>query len=615
MGNELAQVELYTDGHALPTGADVRVAADDGKPVSFRLLSVGPGDRVRIAFALAKNVKRYAVYFGHPTPPPPPPAMGDMVTSGLLMETKVWGGGSARTFEQLQRSWDRSGPSLGQTLVPHPFHGFNPFDDHAQYVSRLTGTLYAPLDGDYTLAMAVDDEGGIFVDGQPTLLAHLGGADTRYHTTLHLTPGPHSFTLIHVNAAGSGYFSVGWKGPDTTKVSVIPRQSFGNLFADANVTVGPLEIKGKTLVGDFAAERVSECFVGGTDDYAFHYKFTSLAKVAVPVRCSWDFGDGQHAVAPTVDHAYLRDGVYTVRCTARAGANVDEQTCRLVVGRDYLHLTAARLEPAEPLSAVVAKYDVSALPPDDLVRAVRLHVTAKQVVAAVAAAATLASLPSPPPDTATTLTSVEQALLAANRPEAAVALWDRVPAASDVRPVAARHAATLALWWTGNAARAVTLLAPHKDDADVRLAYAHALLLSGKSDDARAVLESTKAKATGARRAALSGADARTVEFYITEGEPDAGDAAWGRWMTEFPTDYVTGYSVLLRTRLMELRHRDAAAAAVAEAFADAVPQSSYAPQLLDRAAKLVAKTDPAKGAALRQRLKQKYPEDPLSQD
>ena len=62
-------------------------------------------------------------------------------------------------------------------------------------------------------------------------------------------------------------------------------------------------------------------------------------------------------------------------------------------------------------------------------------------------------------------------------------------------------------------------------------------------------------------------------------------------------------------------RHRDAAAAAVAEAFAAAVPTSSYAPQLLDRAAKLLANADPAKAAALHQQLKQKYPEDPLSQN
>jgi hypothetical protein len=70
-----------------------------------------------------------------------------------------------------------------------------------------------------------------------------------------------------------------------------------------------------------------------------------------------------------------------------------------------------------------------------------------------------------------------------------------------------------------------------------------------------------------------------------------------------------------LRVKLMELRHEPAAAAKMAEAFATAVPQSSYAPQLLDRAAKLLATIDPAKSKELRERLKEKYPEDPLSQN
>jgi hypothetical protein len=65
----------------------------------------------------------------------------------------------------------------------------------------------------------------------------------------------------------------------------------------------------------------------------------------------------------------------------------------------------------------------------------------------------------------------------------------------------------------------------------------------------------------------------------------------------------------------MELRKYPQAAAKLAEAFASAQPQSPYAPQLLDRASKLLVAVDPPKSQALRQLLKQKYPEDPLSQN
>jgi hypothetical protein len=104
------------------------------------------------------------------------------------------------------------------------------------------------------------------------------------------------------------------------------------------------------------------------------------------------------------------------------------------------------------------------------------------------------------------------------------------------------------------------------------------------------------------------------VEFFITEKDPESGEEAWERWQSKFPSDFLEGYSVVLRTKLMELRNRRDAAAKLAEAFASAQPQSPYAPQLLDRASKLLASADPTKSQALRQLLKQKYPEDPLSQ-
>ena len=52
---------------------------------------------------------------------------------------------------------------------------------------------------------------------------------------------------------------------------------------------------------------------------------------------------------------------------------------------------------------------------------------------------------------------------------------------------------------------------------------------------------------------------------------------------------------MLLRTKLIELRKNPQAAANVAEAFARSMPQSSYAPQLLDRASKLLVDSDAVK--------------------
>jgi hypothetical protein len=149
----------------------------------------------------------------------------------------------------------------------------------------------------------------------------------------------------------------------------------------------------------------------------------------------------------------------------------------------------------------------------------------------------------------------------------------------------------------------------------VRRLYGQALLLDGRADDGEKILRDLPPQGPVNRQPALSGAAARSVEFFITENDPQSGEDAWNSWQAKYPAEFVQGYSVLLRVKLMELRHEPMAAANVAEAFATAVPQSSYAPQLLDRAAKLLATIDPAKSKGLRERLKEKYPEDPLSQN
>ena len=71
---------------------------------------------------------------------------------------------------------------------------------------------------------------------------------------------------------------------------------------------------------------------------------------------------------------------------------------------------------------------------------------------------------------------------------------------------------------------------------------------------------------------------------------------------------------MLLRVKLMTIAGHPAAAAKVAEAFARAMPRSSYSPSLLDTASKLLARIDPGKSASMREMLKSRYPEDPLSQ-
>jgi DNA polymerase III alpha subunit len=153
-----------------------------------------------------------------------------------------------------------------------------------------------------------------------------------------------------------------------------------------------------------------------------------------------------------------------------------------------------------------------------------------------------------------------------------------------------------------------------RDSKNLKSLLMEALLLDGQVEEAKKVLALLPQEAEVGKRVALSGALARSVEYYIDNGEFEEAADQWDQWQRRFPDSFFEGYSALLKVRMME-KASPVAAAKVAEAFALAVPDSPYAPQLLDRASAILAKLDKSKSDALRKLLKEKYPEDPLSQD
>ena len=178
------------------------------------------------------------------------------------------------------------------------------------------------------------------------------------------------------------------------------------------------------------------------------------------------------------------------------------------------------------------------------------------------------------------------------------------------------HFGKLLLWQTADFPKAVQALQPYANGGDtvLRRQYADALILNQNAAEGRKILQSFPVNEQPGRQAAKSGALARTIEYYIETKDWETGEAQWENWQQQFPADFMEGYSIVLKTRLMELKGAPKAAAGVAEAFAKAVPGSSYAPQLLSRAAKLLETTDATRSQSLVKLLKDRYPEDPLSQ-
>jgi len=615
-GDELATAEFYANGLARPNGADIRVTTDDGRLVASHVLMSGPGDRFAIVFALVRDVQKYYIYFGNDNPPPPRPDLADVkYDCGLLLESKVLPGSApVNNAQQLREAWEASPELIGRTILDSPMLGINPFGPQTRIVSKVSGSLVAPFDGQYALAMTVDARGLVLIDGKPLLFATSGPADARFRATVNLARGRHEFVLYHAALGGWGRFTVAWMRPGGRFFEGISRAYVG---APVRCTVGAMEELHGGLVADFSVQYAGECFFA--EHYSHRYRFAARPSIPVDrLQLRWDFGDGQTSTAAEPEHVYLADGTYTVTLTAVIGANRNIQSNRLVVSRDWEHTDKPPADEPPKQSLIVQSYDAATMPAAWLTWSTWLFERAGNLDDMTITARLLAALAhhDDPTSALGAMQDAAAALDRAGRPEIAFALWANVPDQSDLQPGAAEQLAWRLLWERGEFGRAAGVLEPRASQADndVKRLYGQALLLSGQAEAGRKILESLPPGGDPAHRAAVGGAQARTIEFYITEKDAAAAEQAWQRWQQLYPADFLDGYSVLLRTRILELKKCDLAAANLARAFASAVPNSAYAPQLLDRASKLLAATDPAGSQALHKLLQQRYPEDPLSQ-
>jgi PKD repeat protein len=616
-GSELATVEFYTAGHCKPNGEDIRIATDEGRPVAMRVLMMGPGDKASVVFTLAKRVSRYYVYFGNDTPPPPRPELADVkYQSRLLLDMKAMSGHpNLENAQGLQETWEKSPDTIGRTFISNPLLGINPLGPQDRTISKIVGSLSVQADGDYAFAMAVHARAGLFLDGKPVLFAIDGPSDVRFQVNLPLTKGRHEFVLYHANVGGDGRFLVAWKMPGKAAFEPISPLFFG---AMPRTAAGPLEEIRRDWVADFAVEYGAECFFA--DHYSHRFKFFAHGPLKnVKLQLKWDFGDGQTSTVAEPEHVYLTDGIYPVTVSMRIGTIADSQTSKLSVGRNWSHIDNPTTDEPPKQSAIVSTYDVSRMPDDWLPWATLLMQRSGKFDAMFVAATRVVSIPRHP-DLNAALFALRDATESAekNGKSADMAsVLEKAPPISDLQPRAVLELARLLVWRIGDFVHAVQVLQPYvaQGDADLKRVYGQALVLSGKPDEGRKILGQVAPTGNPTRQAALSGAQARTIEFYITQKDPESGEKAWQKWQQLYPDDFLEGYSAVLQTRLMELQNVPQAAAKVAEAFANAVPASSYAPQLLDRASKLVATSDPGKSDALHKLLKDRYPEDPLSQN
>ena len=585
---------------------DIRVATEDGHLCPVRVLEMGPGDAARIVFELRKGEKKYAVYWGNPHPDPLPANAGTEVPIrfGLLFEARGLGNGNPNDFASLEKAWQSGTRSFGGDMIDRPFIGYNPCTHSERTINKLTGSLFAPVDGEYQFAGACDDAGALYIDGKPLLNIPGCFADIRFNKTIDLTRGRHDFLMYHANYTGDMVISLGWKRPDAAKLELLNRESFGIC---ARGMAGPMEQIKESLTADFTVEPIAETFEHDPSstraeqgNYSQLYRFKALMPHdRADVTASWDFGDGQTASGPTQDHVFLVEGINPVKLTFKVGVNTRSETNSVLVERNFAQGDQPQTNDPPIQSKIVANYDVNTLPDRDLMWAMILHAKAGAGSAAIIAADRLASLAkhSDPNQVYAALEEMGDSL----NESQTLDLWQKVPTASDLQPRAVKKLSEMLLWQEGdfNAAADALRSFASRRDAGILRRRGESLVLGGKIDEGRAIFAGLHSSDAPDKSAAISGAMARTVEYYLTEKDVLAGADAWERWQNRFPDSFLEGYSVVLRVKLMALDKRESAAAKVAEAFADAVPNSSYAPQLLDEASKLLAGSDAAKSAQL----------------
>ena len=612
-GEELANVKFLAAGERQSEGKDVHVTTAQGKPVSYRVINTGPGDQVDVAFNAQAGITDYLVYYGSAKPAEDAPA-GQLNRGGLLMELKAGRSQLPSSGAELQSEFARPGRIIGRRLIPRPYLGNNLAGTMEPSLTRLSGKLFVPVDGPYVLAVAANDRGALFIDKKLVVFCRTAVADTRFQERVALTRGWHDFEFLHADGGGEYLFTVAWKRPDMDQFDAIGREFFGPVL---QCVAGPLEQKDKPLTADMKATYLGEAFFASNYSHRYRFEAATALRNTDRLQVSWKFGDGQTATGLQVEHVYLTAGVYEVEVTSKLGANTDTQKFHLNVDRDYERASQPPTDEPGLHAKLAASYEVEKLAPETLAWAVLLQMRTGNLAESRRAAMSLARSPKHP-NRLTAQKSIQELydeLIKQKQGGNARDIFAAVPAESDLQPWAAIEQAKILMYSLADFSAAEKAIARFagKDDA-ARSTHGQALVLAGRFEQGRKLLESISIGASRQKAAAISGAMARTTEFYVEEKDAAGGEEAWEKWMATFPADFLDGNAAFMRVRLIDLRGEPATAAKVAEAYANANPQSAYAPRLLDTASKLLEKSDAAKSSQLRQLLKERYPEDPLSQ-
>ena len=604
---DAAGVKIVCQGRAKPDGADYRVLDAAGKPVPFQL-DFHDADHYSLLTFKADNPKqKFYVYFGNPkatraaeqTPdfPAPgggPPVGGWVPHADFVYQTidrphtvDITKEHDPDTIAEMSNLIADSKVKDGARWQRRVADGYNPFGSSEYYISIYRGWVRVPKAGPYQFCTVSNKASFSFLDGKP--LIHWPGQHTvergvrgEVNAKVDLTAGLHYLEYYHETTPLEHMAYLGWRpSGDTGQFSPIP-ESFYTAPHVAVVTAYE-DAKGPLLT----FEPVIVDSVWPVERDAGQYtrvRFTVGKTPPLPdgTKFQWDFGDGQTATGPEVEHVYLTLGLQTVTLTAQGSAGT--QTARWPLSIFEIEHVVDQFKEGRPTdyAKLVKGYDRNKLSADALQELQHLLAEGDEPAEAVKVGKTFLQRF---PNAELLAQSRVRRLMAdyavrinkGNLDEAIAnyeaALVKETPAVEKLDVLA--HLIRLVGVQREQPEKAAPIFTKAdevaksaKVDDEVQAAYRRAVIAMGdvrlwqsKLDDARSLY--ARAEKLGAFipsqvRAARLGAYPDSLQEYLDTGNTGAALDLVDKWDEKFPTDKPNGHSFFWRGKVLMARGQPA---------------------------------------------------------
>jgi len=615
-------------------GSDLRVAAEGRRLVPHRVLQIGPGDLVRIAFAATPAAERYYIYYGNPEAEPPAETWEPQ--RGVLLEARPWPGGPMDRLGAVQKIWEKAKPA-GAAFVSHVNFGFNPFgESEAPRIYRYTGWVAAPEAGTYDVATSSKDASWLLIDGKEVVAwpgKHGPLWDARHAAKCTLTQGVHRLDYWHVNGGGAMMAVAAWRVPETNRFVPIPPNAF---LPVTHATLVETDVQNERIVADFFVEHAGESW--WPDHYAVRIQFKNLSKgisLRQGGRFDWDFGDGQTSQEAEPVHIYLAPGEYTVTLKASRSALAHTFRTKVRVERNWWKQAERALDPVTGYAEAVARYDFRTLDPANLFLAVQLFDYQRMSDALIAAARAFAveREGASEADGCSVSLLLGKYLRESGGAKEAVGIYRRMEERTKTPAQKARLALETAETLLrnlheydqaeGQYQRVLKTYAAVAGDEVLRRAHIGMGDVGrhrGKTEEARRAYEAAAdipIKVYAPAQAAVRvGTLARYVEEYTRERQWEWAFQFLDEWAWEFPLGKLQGHWSLLHVRALAAKgDREGALREALDLLASS-PASPYAVRLLMEAAECqVALGSRDQARRLLETAVEDYPEDPSREE